>query len=84
MPPFSDEPFCPDGEVRHHFFHGSHRQVINSYYGIFAHADSYDLRRKIYLDNFGRLQDYFIPQKGFTKVELRPLNVLRREGIIAL
>ena len=62
----------------------SMQQFVNSYYGMFAHADSYHLRRKLYLDNFGRLQDYFIPKKGFTKVELRPLNVLRREGIIAL
>lgn len=58
--------------------------VINSYYGLMGHADTYQLRRRIYLQEFHRLQHYFLPGKGFAKVVLRPLRILKREGLIAL
>ncbi len=59
------------------------KQVINSYFGSMCHANSYRLRRTIYLRDFHRLKDYFIPAEGFAKVILRPL-FLKREGIIDL
>ena len=62
----------------------SMQQTINSYYGIFGHAHSFNLRRQIYLNHFNQLQNYFIPARHFTKVKLRPVATLRREGIIAL
>ncbi|MCX6107895.1 MAG: RNA-directed DNA polymerase [Proteobacteria bacterium] len=59
-------------------------QVINSYYGTMGHANSYHLRRSIYLNQFHRLQKYFVPGASFTKMILRPVALLKREGIIAI
>ena len=59
-------------------------QVINSYYGTMGHANSYRLRRSLYLNQFHGLQKYFVPGAGFTKMILRPVALLKREGIIAL
>ncbi len=59
-------------------------QVVNSYYGTMAHADSYKLRRQIYLNHFHRLQDYFIAGNSFDKMLLRPVELLKKEGIIAI
>ncbi len=62
----------------------SMQQVINSYYGIFAHADSQNLRVTLFQKHFHKLRDYFYPRKKFTKFGLRPLERLRREGLIDL
>jgi hypothetical protein len=59
-------------------------QVINSYYGTMSHANSYCLRRSLYLNQFHGLQKYFVPGAGFTKMILRPVALLKREGIIAI
>jgi len=59
-------------------------QVINSYYGAMGHANSYRLRRSLYLNQFHGLQKYFVPGAGFTKMILRPVALLKREGIIAI
>ena len=58
--------------------------VINAYYGMFAFANTYNLRRKLYLQHFHRLQDYFYPQKKFTKMKLKPIRKLQSEGMIDL
>jgi hypothetical protein len=44
------------------------KQVINSYFGSMCHANSYRLRRTIYLRDFHRLKDYFIPAEGINQL----------------
>lgn len=58
-------------------------QSINSYFGLMSHAQTFDLRREIYLKDFHLLQYYFLPDNHFKKVKLRPLKLLKRERLIA-
>ncbi len=72
-------PITPSLDLLQHML-----QVINSYLGVMAHAQSYRIRRQLYLDHFHHLQNFFIPAQGFTKVISRPLALMEREGIIAI
>ncbi len=37
--------------------------VINSYYGVFSFANTYNLRKTLYKDHFHLLKKYFVPQE---------------------
>lgn len=54
-------------------------QVINSYYGNFKLANSYNLRREIYQNDFKTLKDFYTPQNSFSKFIIKP-NSLRRSA----
>jgi len=46
---------------------------INSYYGHFRHANSFNLRKHIYEKHFGILKRFFIPANPeFTHFKIRP------------
>lgn len=47
-------------------------QTINSYYGIFAIANSYNLRVNIYNKYFENLKEYFVPKNSFRAFILKP------------
>ena len=44
--------------------------MINSYYGHFCHASSFNLRRNIYDKHLGELKKNFIPKKDYTSLKL--------------
>jgi hypothetical protein len=46
--------------------------VINSYYGIFRFADSYNLRKKLYERRFLHLKEYFLPKKDYKSIKINP------------
>jgi RNA-directed DNA polymerase len=58
--------------------------VLNSYYGIFRFANTWHLRRGLYFKHFHKLQDYFYPSHSFTKMKLKPIVVLKNEGMIEI
>lgn len=43
--------------------------TINSYYGHFKHANTYRLRRNLYIKFFGNLKKYLVPVNKFRKVK---------------
>ena len=46
--------------------------TLNSYYGVFSHADTFGLRRHIYERELGRLQTFFIPEgPGYRYLRIR-------------
>ncbi len=46
--------------------------TLNSYYGVFSHADTFGLRRHIYERELGRLQTFFIPEgPGYQYLRIR-------------
>lgn len=51
-------------------------QVINSYYGIFSFANSYNLRRFLYDNHFEALKEFFIPKNSFRAFILKP-NIIK-------
>lgn len=44
--------------------------TLNSYYGIFRFADSYHLRKDLYINRFGNLQKMFYANKWFETIGL--------------
>jgi len=53
--------------------------TINSYYGVFAHAHTYSLRKHIYEHELGRLQTFFMPDgRGYRHLRIRPAWLPRR------
>lgn len=55
-------------------------QVINSYYGIFSHAQTYELRKTLYHRDFRLLKDFVIPIDGYRRMHLRSIRKLKEEG----
>ena len=49
-------------------------QVINSYYGNFIVANTYNLRRRFYEEDFGILKEIYYPVNNFKKVKIKPLK----------
>jgi hypothetical protein len=47
-------------------------QVINSYYGNFKIANTYNLRRNIFLNDFKNLQSIYFPKNSFSSVSIIP------------
>ncbi len=48
--------------------------VVNSYYGQFKHSKSFGLRRKLWVKDFGKLQNYFEPvDKNFSYFKIKKL-----------
>lgn len=45
--------------------------MINSYYGHFRHAQSFNLRKDIYLNHLGELRGVFLPKEGFTFLRIK-------------
>ncbi len=47
--------------------------VINSYYGVFSFANSYNLRKTLYKNHFHLLKKYFVPKaKDYKKMQIHP------------
>ncbi|MFA5086390.1 MAG: reverse transcriptase/maturase family protein [Candidatus Paceibacterota bacterium] len=46
--------------------------IINSYYGMFSFANSYNLRRTLYERRFLHLKKYFIPGNNYKKIKINP------------
>ena len=47
--------------------------VINSYYGVFSFANTYNLRKTLYENHFHLLKKYFIPQEeDYRMIKIRP------------
>ncbi len=52
--------------------------TINSYYGVFSHADTYRLRKHIYHHEFGPLKRFFLPDgPGYTHLITKPVWLRR-------
>lgn len=49
-------------------------QVINSYYGNFIVANTYNLRKKLYEENFDILKNLYYPVDSFAKFKIKPIN----------
>lgn len=54
-------------------------QVLNSYYGNYKVANSYNLRREIYLNDFKILKEFYTPINSFSKFIIKP-NLLGRSA----
>lgn len=46
--------------------------VINSYYGIFYFANTYNLRKTLYEKHFHHLKKYFLPKKDYKTIKINP------------
>lgn len=47
--------------------------IINSYYGIFSFANTYNLRKILYENHFHRLKKYFLPKKDYKMIKINPV-----------
>jgi hypothetical protein len=47
-------------------------QVTNSYYGNFKLANTYNLRRRIYHEDFNKLKEFLTPVNSFSKFTINP------------
>ena len=46
--------------------------TLNSYYGLFGHADTYGLRKHVYHHELGILRRYFLPaDKDYASLTIR-------------
>jgi len=46
--------------------------VVNSYYGIFSFANTYNLRKTLYEKHFYRLKKYFLPKNDYKIIKINP------------
>jgi hypothetical protein len=46
--------------------------VINSYYGIFSFANTYNLRKTLYEKHFHHLKKYFLSKKDYKTIKINP------------
>lgn len=53
--------------------------VINSYYGIFSFANTYNLRKTLYEKHFHRLKKYFLPKRDYMIIKINP--ILLKDGV---
>ncbi len=54
--------------------------IINSYYGVFFFANTYNLRKTLYENHFHSLKKYFQPDKDdYKKIKIRPALIKRTE-----
>jgi len=44
--------------------------TINSYYGHFKHASSFNLRKDIYENHLGNLKEKFLPKADYSSLEI--------------
>jgi len=45
--------------------------TINSYFGHFKHADSFNLRKDIYKSHLGKIKNYFDPKDNYSALQLK-------------
>jgi RNA-directed DNA polymerase len=45
--------------------------MVNSYFGHFRHANSFNLRKNIYKNRFGKLKEKFLPETDYNYLRLR-------------
>ncbi len=53
--------------------------VINSYYGIFSFANTYNLRKTLYEKHFHRLKKYFLPKNDYKMMKINPALIRGRD-----
>jgi hypothetical protein len=46
--------------------------MVNSYFGHFRHASSFNLRKSICQDNLGKFKEIFIPKSNYLSLRLKP------------
>ncbi|MFA5638840.1 MAG: reverse transcriptase/maturase family protein [Anaerovoracaceae bacterium] len=46
--------------------------VVNSYYGIFSFANTYNLRKTLYENHFHHLKKYFLPRESYKMMKINP------------
>jgi len=52
--------------------------TINSYYGMFSFANTYNLRKMLYIKYFKHLKEYFYPKNSFRCFGLKPIFLITR------